>query len=344
MALNANYLGKLVRGHIRWPSKLYREALRAILGVSTDAALGFVNARRTVVRLEAVDRQQFVRSSAALGAGALVLGPVAALLAGSEPIPLPARVGATDIEQLRVAAQMFKSWDSAYGGGLAREAVLAQVHWSAGLLKATCPDRLRPELFSAVGYLAHTAGYIALDAHAHDQARRFYQFALGCAEQAGDCHLRAQVLASMAYQEILTGRPYEGLTLIEHALVGADRLTATERAMLHGQRAPALATMRRVRETLIAIGTADDHFAHSTPASTPPFLAHYDTAMHAGLTGHALADLAPTGHGATEAAGRLSAAIAGHGPSFARAKVLAQLKFASLTMITGDPVQAAIIG
>lgn len=83
-------------------------------------------------------------------------------------------------------------------------------------------------------------------------------------------------------------------------------------------------TIRRIRETLITVGTADDHFAHAIPANDPPFMAYYNAATHAGLTGHALADLAPTGHSATEAACRLSAAIAGHGPAFARSKVLAE--------------------
>ncbi len=341
--LTSTYVGKLERGPIRWPSKLYREALRAILGVPTDAALGFVNARRAVVRLEDVDRKQFLHG-ATLGVGALGLAPVTALLEGSEPSPIPVRVGATEIEQIRTAAQVFTSWDSAYGSGLAREAVLAQLRWSAGLLDATCPAPLRPELFSAVGGLANTAGYIAFDAHAHDEARRVFRFALGCAEQADDWHLRADVLGHMAGQATWTGRPDEGLILAEHALVHADRLTPTQRAMAYTAQGRALATMRRVRETLIAIGTADDHFAHSSPANDPPFVAHWDAAMHAGITGRALADLAPTGHSATEAASRLSAAIAGHSPAFARSKVISQVTLASLTMITGDPVQAALIG
>ncbi|MGH3802095.1 MAG: helix-turn-helix domain-containing protein [Pseudonocardiaceae bacterium] len=341
--LNANYIGKIERGIIRWPSKLYREALRAILGVPTDAALGFINARRAVVRLADVDRKQFL-CGGALGVGTLALGPVAALLAGSEPTPIPLRVGATEIEQIRAATQVFESWDSTYGGGLAREAMLAQLRWSASLLDATCPDSLRPELFSAVGDLADGAGFMAHDAYAHDEARRVFRFALGCAEQAGDWQLWAHVLENMAAQATWTGRPDEGLTLADHALVRADRLTPTQRAMLHCQRARALAKMRRVRETLIAVGTADDHFAHSTPANDPPFVAYYDAARHASLTGQALADLALAGHSATEAAGRLSAAIAGHGPAFVRAKVLAEVKLAVLTMITGDPVQAAAIG
>jgi hypothetical protein len=39
-------------------------------------------------------------------------------------------------------------------------------------LEATCPERLRPELFSAVGYLADVAGFMAVDECAHDEARR----------------------------------------------------------------------------------------------------------------------------------------------------------------------------
>jgi hypothetical protein len=84
--------------------------------------------------------------------------------------------------------------------------------------------------------------------------------------------------------------------------------------------------------------------SRTPPANDPPFTAYWDAAMHAGITGHALADLVPTGHSATEAAGRLSAAIAGHDPAFTRTEVLAQAKLAALTMITGDPVQAALIG
>jgi hypothetical protein len=270
VALDANYVGKIERGIIRWPSTLYREAFRAILGASSDTALGFVNPRRAVVKLEDVDRQQFLRATTLLGVGTLTAGPVAALLEGSEPAPIPARVGATEITQIRAATRVFESWSRTYGGGLARDAVMGQLRWSAGLLEATCPDRLRLELFSAVGDLADVAGYMAFDVGAHEEARRVFGFALGCAEQAEDWHLRAEVLGSMALQAIQTGRPDEALTLTEHALVRADdRLTATQRAILHTDRSRALAMMRRVSEALTAIGTADEHFAHSTPANDP---------------------------------------------------------------------------
>jgi hypothetical protein len=344
--LTANYVGKLEQGVIRWPGKLYREALRSIFGVSKDSALGFVNARsrRSVVKLDNVKRRQLVET-AALGVGTLALeGPIAALLEGSsEPTPIPRRIGATEIEQTRTAKQVFQSWNLTYGGGLARDAVMGQLRWSAGLLEAICPARLRPELLSAVGDLADTAAYMALDVGAHGEARRVFSFALACAEKAKDWPLRATVLTDMAVQAIETGQPDEGLTLTELALVRTDdRLTATGRCMLHTDRARALAKMRRVQETLTAIGSADDHFAHSTPDNDPPFMAYYNAAFHAANTGHALFDLAILGHDPGEATDRLTAAVAGL--TTGRPLARCQAKLASLTMATGDPLQAATIG
>ncbi|MGH3755599.1 MAG: XRE family transcriptional regulator [Pseudonocardiaceae bacterium] len=344
---SANWVGQLERGRIRWPGKVSREALQSILGVSTDAALGFVNDRsaRAAVKLEKVDRQRLIRTGVRLGVGALVLeGPLAALLEIREPTPIPTRVGATDIEQIHNAAQVFSGWDFTYGGGVARDAVMGQLRWSNGLLGATCPARLRPELFSAVGNLAHRAGFMAFDAGAHEDAREVLSFALACAEQAGDWNLRAYVLDSMALLAIWTGQPDEGLTLTEHALVRADRLTETVQAMLHTDRGRALARMRRVNETLTAVGTAEDHFARSTPDNDPPFLGNYNAAFLAGNTGHALFDLAVLGHNLTQATDRLTAAAAGHTASHARPRAFCLAKLASLTMATGDPIQAVAIG
>jgi hypothetical protein len=348
VAASANYIGQLERGTIRWPGKLYREALRAIFSVSKDSALGFVNARsrRAVVKLDNVNRKQFFET-AAVGMGTLVLeGPLAALLEGSsEPTPIPRRIGATDIEQIRTATRVFESWSRTYGGGVVREAVMGQVRYSAGLLAATCPDRLRPQLYSALGGLAETAGYVALDADAHREARRVLRFALACAEEAKDWPLRAYVLSCMAEHAVWTGQPDDGLTLAEQALVRPDRLTATGRALLHNDRALALAKMRRISETLSAIGAADEHFAHATPANDPPCMALYGEAHHALLTGRPLADLTLLGgRDPGETTHRLETAAAGYSVGEVRARAICLTKLASLTMATGDPLQAATIG
>ncbi|MBV9163470.1 MAG: XRE family transcriptional regulator [Pseudonocardiales bacterium] len=343
---SANYIGQLERGKIRWPGKLYREALRAIFSVSTDSALGFVNARsrRTVVKLDNVKRRQLFETGA-LGMGTLALdGPMAALLEGSsEPTPIPHRIGVTEIEQTRSATQVFVSWSGTYGGGLARETVMAQLRYSAGLLEATCPARLRPELFSAVGYLADVAGFMAVDANAHEEGRRVYRFALACAEQAKNWNLRAEVLSSMAKQAIWTGQPDEGLTLAGQGLIRPDRLTAIGRSLLHTDRARALAKMRRTSETLTAVGTADDHFAHATPADESPYMPYYSDARHAQLTGQALFDLAILGRDHGKATDQLAVAVAGQ-PHDALSQAICLAKLASLAMVTGDPLQAAALG
>jgi hypothetical protein len=185
---------------------------------------------------------------------------------------------------------------------------------------------------------------MALDAGSHEEARRVFSFALGCAEEAKDWHLRTEVLSDMTVQAIRIGQPDEGLTLAELALVRADRLTATMLAMLHTDRARALATMRRINETLTAIGTADEHFAHSTPGNDPPFMAYYTAARHAQFTGRTLFDLAILGHDPGQATNRLEAAAAGYSAGYVRSRAICLTKLASLTMATGDPLQAATIG
>ncbi|MGH3864983.1 MAG: XRE family transcriptional regulator [Pseudonocardiaceae bacterium] len=346
--VTAHYIGRLEIGLIRWPTEVYREAFRAILSAPDDAALGFVNARsrRAAVTLDNVDRQNLLRGGAALTVSTMVQGPLAALLDsldGSEPTPTPKRVSARDVEHTRAAARVFDSWDGLYGGEAVRDAVMGQLRCSAGLLKATCPDELSPELHSALGDLAAVAGFIAQGAGAREQAGQVYSFALARAEEAGDWPLRGEILSSMAKKAIRAGQPDEGLTLAELGLVRADRLTVAGRSMLHTDRGRALAKMRRVQETLTAIGTADDHFAHFTPDNEPPWMANFTLARHAQLTGQPLFYLAIVGHDPGEATNRLAAAAAGQ-PDQALSQTICQAKLASLAMATGDPLQGVTIG
>jgi transcriptional regulator with XRE-family HTH domain len=340
--IDANYIGKLERGLIRWPHLDYRRALRAVLGVSSDGDLGFFNPRRRPVTVADVDRHDFLGVMAGVAAASLT-GALEEAIAALTPTPLPAYVGVTEIGQVRSAAVMFARWDYSFGGGLVREAVGAQLRWSAGLLNARCPDRLQPSLFAAVGELANVAGFMAFDAYAHTDARRIFTLARGCAEHVQDWHVRARALAHLARQAIWLGDADDGLTHVETALVRADRLTATERASLHTIRARALAKLGRYRETLAAVGAADDAFAHSDPTQDPRWMAYYDVAQHHGDTGHALFDLSVQG-ARTQAGSRLAYAVAHHKPSYVRSRAISAIKLSSLVMATGDPHQAAQLG
>lgn len=344
--LSANYIGKMERGVLRWPNSDYRRGLRAVLGVKTDGALGFRRPHHSpvVTTVTDMDRREFLR--AAFGtADAVVAGhPFAELATPTEATRVPAVIGAADIQGVRDIAGLFSTWDHTYGSGLVREAINSQLRYSVELLAARCPQRLHTDLYSAVGFLGHVAASMAFDAYAHEDAKRMFRMALACAEEAGDWHLRAKVLSTMARQAIWCGDPDTGLTLVELALVRADRLTPAERAMLLAARARALAKLGRTQETLHTIGMADEEFSRLKTGEEWPWMRYYDAAQHAGDTGHALFDLAINGQFVSEASNRLSAAVAGHGDTYARSRAFSGIKLASLTMTTGAPEEAAVIG
>jgi hypothetical protein len=340
--LDANYIGKLERGLIHWPQRLYRDALRAVLQVETDPQLGFIGTRRRATspspNEDATNRHQFIqRASSAIGL------PWADLFAPIQATPVPATVSQRDVDQVRAACATFQSWDNRYGGGLAREAMYAQLRWSAQLLNAACPARLRADLFAVVAEFGDVVGFMAFDAFAHDDARRTFGFSLRCAEESGNWHLRSSVLSSLARQAIWCGESDTGLTHAELALVRSDRLTSTERASLHTLRARALAKLGRAQDCLRAVGAADEAFAHANPADDPFWMDYYDHAQHHGDTAHALFDLSIRGH-RTQAVPRFAYAVAHHAPEYARSRAISQTKLASLLMRTGDPHQAAAIG
>jgi hypothetical protein len=336
--LDENYIGKLERGIIRWPNKLYRQAIRTVLRAESDAHIGFFAPHRQLTTVTDVDRQQFLRLSATIMAL-----PWLELFTPPTPTPIPTKIGLTEIEHIRSTTAAFRSWDNTHGGGLAREAVFAQLRWSAQLLHSDCPDELRPELFTAVAHLGSVAGFMSFDVFAHDDARRAFHFSLACAEHGGNWQLRALILNYLARQSILCGHPDEALTFVETALVRRDRLTATEEASLHAERARALARLGRTQDALAAVGMADEEFGRANRMDDPTWIDFYDRAQHHQDTGQALFDLAITGRN-TESAERLAYAVAHHSAASARARARAQTKWASLVMATGDPRHAAALG
>lgn len=285
-----------------------------------------------------VERRAFL---AAGGMAALSLTDLAPHLAGA----LPTSVRPEDIEQIRTAARDHASWDNRYGGGgLVRATAIGQLHWATHLLNVTCPPRLEPELFTAVGVLAATMGASAFDAYEHDHAAQLFDLSVQCAEKSGNWHLRARALNWRSRQATWRGTPDQGLTYAEMALVRADRLTPREPAMLHGARARALAKMGQREATLAAIGRADDAFAHARPGEGPEWMAYYDYAQHHGDTGHAAFDIARLpGQSPHLAETRLTTAIEHHTDAYVRSRSLSGTKLATLTMHRGDPHHAVTI-
>jgi transcriptional regulator with XRE-family HTH domain len=363
--MTGNYLGKVERGVIDVPSTL--EYVRAICAVlkRPAAELGLVpksqspdsvGEERSVGKTGPVKRRNAIALGGAAISGMIVGGPNFALL-------MPARerhtskVTSHDITEILEAAESFKSWDNARGGAFAREIADDALRLRAQLLNADYPRALGFNLYSAMAELATVVAFMQFDAFEHDTARLRFTFALQCAQEAGTAartsdqavtawQLRASTLADMARQEVWCGRADDGLTYVDMALVRADRLTHTERAMLHTIRARALAKLGpdRAQDAIAAVGRADEEFVGSTPCENPTWMRFYDHAQHHGDTAHALFDVALHSSLTTEAAPRLAYAVKHHAPEYARSRTISRTKLAALTMAKGDPQEAGAIG
>ncbi|GLY04991.1 hypothetical protein Acsp01_53700 [Actinoplanes sp. NBRC 101535] len=342
---NANYVGKLESGVIRRPHRAdYRAALRTVLGVSSDDELGFPSPRNGTSRW--ADAQAPQAATPAVS-GPVTRRPAPDLLAPDrDEDVLPRTVSPEDVARILATADLFEHWDNTHGGTLAREIADDRLRTTARLLDVTCPPALTEDLATAIAHLAGVVAFMHFDAYAHHAARRRFAFALQCNDIGGDWHQRAALYANMARQEIWCERADDGLTYTEMGLVRADRLTATEQAMLHTVRARALAKMGppRAQDALRAVGMADEAFSHANPGEDPAWMRFYDAAQHHVDTAHALFDITMRSDRITDAIDRFRYSVEHHEPEFARSRAISGTKLAALTMVTGDPRQAAAVG
>jgi hypothetical protein len=286
--------------------------------------------------VDPVNRRQFLQTLTAAGMTASLDS-----FARELDLLTPGRVvSEADIARLRSAGEFFTSWAHVHGGQEIGHAVSAEMTRAVDLLKASCPPRLKAKLLTAVGQLGVATGSLLFDAHQHPLSERILAFATTCAEEGNDWNLRAKALSWRARQAVWVGDVDGGLTFAQLGLVRADRLTPTERAMLHTAVARAHGRLGDVPATLRAIGDADDAFAHADPASDVPWMAYYDQAQHSGDTGHALYELAVHGVQLKEASDRLATAVANHPDTYIRSRSFSGFKLAALTMHIGDPHEA----
>jgi transcriptional regulator with XRE-family HTH domain len=281
------------------------------------------------------------------GLAALAPTDLAGLLTPTTSLPLPTSISPREVRQLLDIASSLQAWDNLYGGGgVVGQFASDAMRWAIGLLSADCSSTLRPHFLAAVARLGLVAGASKFDVCDHQAARTAFRIAVECAEEGKHWHLRAKGYSLLARQAVWINEADDGLTYAEKGLVRSDRLTATERAMLHTARARAFGRLHNLPETLAAVSAADEAFAQRQRQDDPPWMAYYDEAQHNGDTAHALFDLAISieGYDPAQAAQRLHRAIQGHGDAFARSRAISSTKLASLTMRRGDPQEAAALG
>ncbi|MEV6109121.1 MFS transporter [Streptomyces sp. NPDC051940] len=143
-----------------------------------------------------------------------------------------ARVGHSDVQKLKEAAEEARRWDSKYGGGDWRASMVPECLRvdAAPLLLGSYSDEVGRSLFGATAELTRLAGWMAFDTGQQEAAQRYYIQALRLARAAADVPLGGYVLASMSLQATYRGYADEGVDLAQAALE-RNRGLATARTM-----------------------------------------------------------------------------------------------------------------
>ncbi|MEU5307649.1 MFS transporter [Streptomyces sp. NPDC021562] len=151
---------------------------------------------------------------------------------GAEGAGAPLKVGHSDVQKLREAAEDARRWDSKYGGGDWRSSMVPECLRveAAPLLLGAYSDEVGRALFGASAELTRLAGWMAFDTGQQEAAQRYYIQALRLARAAADVPLGGYVLASMSLQATYRGFGDEGVDLAQ-AAVERNRGLATARTM-----------------------------------------------------------------------------------------------------------------
>ncbi|MEU8853034.1 MULTISPECIES: MFS transporter [unclassified Streptomyces] len=157
---------------------------------------------------------------------------VAREVSPSESSGAPLKVGHSDVQKLREAAEDARRWDSKYGGGDWRSSMVPECLRveAAPLLLGSYSDEVGRALFGASAELTRLAGWMAFDTGQQEAAQRYYIQALRLARAAADVPLGGYVLASMSLQATYRGFGDEGVDLAQAALE-RNRGLATARTM-----------------------------------------------------------------------------------------------------------------
>lgn len=284
-------------------------------------------------------------AAAALG-GTTLLEPLEGWLvpldepSATAPVALPrGRLGARECGELESTARKFREWDHAYGGGLRRKAVIGQLAEVSDALKDHQTSVVERRLLGVMAQLAGMAATMSWDSGMQRDAQKYYVLALRSAHAADDVEFGTNVLAGMARQMLYRGRPKDASDLIRLAQDGArGKVGPKVRAMLHTREAWAYAAMGRITAFRRATQQATELLRDAQGADAPYWIAYFDEAELAGVTGGRLLDLArqdPSKH-AEAAASDIRTALEQRGAEAGRSHALDHIGLAECLFLMGD--------
>jgi tetratricopeptide (TPR) repeat protein len=148
------------------------------------------------------------------------------------------------------------------------------------------------------GELSQMAGWLALDAHQHGAARRYFTSALYVAHEADEPGLAASALGYMSLQEMYRERLPSALSLAQTAFAtGSAGTTPLTRTMLGTRLARAQAGLRERQACLHTLAGARAAFDQAGRQEEPLWMSYVDAAELAAQEGACYLDLGMIGEG-----------------------------------------------
>ncbi len=345
--------------------------IRIIVRVATQLGipaelLGFASGAATVGVSEPSDgqevdwmlRRDFIPVVAGitmgLGGALLDLDRLAALLPANADAALPSRVGAADVAAIEHVTAAFRQWDFSRGGGLYRDAAVAQFRSALALRDVACTPQVRAQLLVATADLGELAAWMSYDSALHHDARQLWITALEVARQAehpAAVDLTVRLLSNMTHQALHLRRPEEASRLVQlgygavagsaHPVsAGVSSYLATCQAWCDGARDDAVACDW-------AVGRSVELLATPAPVAAGSWEAHVGPAEVAARQGHAYFTLAAASGNARQAARAvplLEEAAQKYGSAYARSRAVNLPGLSGSHVISGDLDAAVCVG
>jgi len=369
--LDEHLVAKWERGMVRYPTAPYRSALRAVLGVETDAQWGFIPPVRqqpsaapeervwtrtgilddvtAAVEADVLNRRNALRVAAVGGAG--LLGPLAQWLEPLADGPLSGRSGAfavTEVEAVEHLVATFPSsqeWElrGSVASDLGRTAVVGQLADLADRLRGAPSGPLTDRVFLAAAELASVAGWLAFDSGAHRVAQQHYVTAVRLAKAGGNASFGAFALASLARRSFDLEATDDGLEIVHLAQRGTrDSATPELRSLLAVREAWGHAQRGNVHACGRAVDIAEQAQVDVEPDGEPRWLRGHDAANVAGSVGASYRELALYDRRQTHhAVDYLGRALALRDPALARIRVMNAVSLGRARLLSGEPELSA---
>jgi tetratricopeptide (TPR) repeat protein len=263
------------------------------------------------------------------------------------------RVGIEQIDDLEQAVTFFRRWDAAGNGGLHRKAVVGQLNAVAETLRENHSPGASRRLFHVAAELAQLAGWMTYDAGSFELAQRYYLLALDACKHAEALDLGAKIVGDMTQLSTAAGNYDDSLAMVRTALASLPRGASPHvRSELHGLEARAYAQLggSEVSNARRSVDACVEVFEEATADAQPDWIHYMNRAEVECLAANAYTELAlheeeprrALVH-ACYAEMHTHNAIESRSASYARSRVLDDIRLSKVRLAQQEPVEAATV-